>query len=121
MTARVVSGALAVPLVAFLVFEMVVHGGATWWTAPLGLLGPDLAFLAAIGQPAEHGRPPARAVPVYNLVHRPWLPLALLAVVTFDGPAPAAYFVLGLAWLVHICLDRLCGFGLRAPDGSVRR
>jgi hypothetical protein len=110
-------------LTAAMVFEMVRHADATLWTGPLALIGPDLAFLAGIGQPAEQGRLPTRAVWVYNLLHRPWLPLIMLLVVSVDGQSntqAAPYFVAGLAWLVHITLDRALGFDLRAEDGSVR-
>jgi hypothetical protein len=120
---RQLSAVVGVLLIAAMVFEMVRHGGATLWTAPLGLLGPDLAFLVGIGQETEHGRLPTKAVAVYNLVHRPWLPLVLVVVVSVDGQSTAQaapYFVAGLAWLVHIALDRALGFGLRAEDGSVR-
>lgn len=120
---RPVMATASVLLVAAMVFEMVRHGDATLWSGPLALIGPDLAFFAGIGQSAEHGRLPTRAVWVYNLLHRPWLPLIMLLVVSVDGQSnaqAAPYFVAGLAWLLHITLDRALGYNLRAKDGSVR-
>ena len=120
---RPVMATASVLLAAALVFEMVRHGDATLWTGPLALIGPDLAFLVGIGQSAEHGRLPTRAVWVYNLLHRPWLPLIMLLVVSVDGQTTAQaapYFVAGLAWLLHITLDRALGYNLRAKDGSIR-
>jgi hypothetical protein len=120
---RPVMATAGVLLAAAMVFEMVRHGDATLWTGPLALIGPDLAFFAGIGQRAEHGRLPTRAVWVYNLLHRPWLPLIMLAVVSVDGQSTAQaapYFVAGLAWLLHVTLDRALGYNLRAKDGSVR-
>jgi hypothetical protein len=120
---RPVMATAGVLLAAAMVFEMVRHGDATLWTGPLALIGPDLAFFAGIGQSAEHGRLPTRAVWVYNLLHRPWLPLIMLVAVSVDGQSTAQaapYFVAGLAWLLHITLDRALGYNLRAKDGSVR-
>jgi hypothetical protein len=122
-TVRPLMATAAVLLTAAMVFEMVRHGDATLWTGPLALIGPDLAFLAGIGQRAEQGRLPVRAVWVYNLLHRPWLPLIMLLVVSVDSQSnaqAAPYFVAGLAWLLHITLDRALGFNLRAEDGSIR-
>jgi hypothetical protein len=121
--ARVGLAAATVLLVAAMVYEMVAHGGFTYLTGPVGLIGPDLAFLAGIGQQAGHGLLPRRAVGVYNLVHRPWLPLILVLVVSLDGQTnaqAAPYFVAGLGWLAHITMDRAAGFRLRAKDGSIR-
>ncbi|HYS37886.1 MAG TPA: DUF4260 family protein, partial [Pseudonocardiaceae bacterium] len=58
-----------------------------------------------------------------NLLHRPRLPLIMLVVVSVDSQSnaqAAPYFVAGLAWLLHITLDRTFGFNLRAKDGSIR-
>lgn len=122
-SARVALAATTVLLVAAMVYEMVAHGGFTYLTGPVGLIGPDLAFLAGIGQQAGHGLLPRRAVGVYNLVHRPWLPLVLVLVVSLDGQTnaqAAPYFVAGLGWLAHITMDRAAGFRLRDRDGSIR-
>jgi hypothetical protein len=59
-------------------------------------------------------------VRLYNLVHRPWLPLASMTVSALVGQPAAALFTLGCAWLAYVAIDRACGYGLRAPDGFRR-
>jgi hypothetical protein len=120
---RPLPGLAGLLLLAGTIAEIAVHGGATIWSGLLGLIGPDLAFAAGAGQPHGHGVLPRRAVPVYNFLHRPWLPLIMLAVVSFDGqtsPQAAPYVAAALGWLAHIALDRALGFNLRAADGSIR-
>jgi hypothetical protein len=92
-----------------------------WWVFPMFGLGPDLAFLAGIGQgvPIERGQMPSRAVPLYNALHRLWGPLALTAA----GLVPAApdwVLVAGLIWGFHVAFDRALGYGLRTADGRQR-
>ena len=84
---------------------LAVDTGA-WGLLALGLLGPDIALLGLRGD----GRLRPRAVPVYNALHRFW------------GPAAVALISppLAVAWAAHVAVDRACGFGLRAPDGSIR-
>lgn len=121
LPSRIVLAAVAVLLLAFIGYELFAHRGATLWTGPVGLLWPDLAFLLALG--ANQARLPRRAVVGYNLVHRPWLPLALLLVVALDDQTnaqAAPYFVFALAWLAHIAIDRALGFRLRDRDGRIR-
>ncbi len=65
---------LALALFAFLVFEVVKHGH--WAPALVGMLGPDIALLGGMGG----GRLNPRAVPLYNVLHMYWLPVALMAV-----------------------------------------
>lgn len=120
---RAVLGAAGLALLGGTIAEMAVHGGAVIWSGLLGLTGPDLAFAVGAGQSHEHGRLARRAVPFYNVLHRPWLPLIMLAAVSFDGQASeqaAPYIAAALGWLAHIALDRALGFGLRAADGSIR-
>ncbi len=120
---RFLWGAAGVMLLAGSVAEMTLHGGAAIWAGLLGLIGPDLAFLAGIGQPNEPGLLSARAVPAYNPVHRLWLPVIMLAAVIADGQSggqAAPYVAASLGWLAHIALDRALGFRLRAADGSIR-
>ncbi|CAN5655346.1 hypothetical protein BH11ACT8_BH11ACT8_35690 [soil metagenome] len=111
---------LAALLVLGAAAALVVGGHAPWWVLPLGVLGPDLAFLAAVGSPApeERGAMPPRAVAPYNAVHHP----AVAAVCTLlagllAGPTLVA---LGLAWCSHIVWDRAVGYGLRTPEGHIR-
>jgi len=118
------------------VYEVVVHDLDA---APVLLAAvlPDLTFLLGIGQPHGRGQLPARAVPAYNLAHRPILPLlviglsvgALLAARVLNAEIdtwesaraiPLLAYAAGLAWLAHIAIDRACGFGLRTPDGWQR-
>jgi hypothetical protein len=82
-------------------------------------LMPDLAFLAAIGQPHQRGQLPARAVRPYNTLHHPAAPAALAAVAAAGILGPA-WLVAGLAWLAHIGFDRAAGYGPRTPDGWQR-
>jgi hypothetical protein len=82
-------------------------------------VAPDLSFLAGVGQPAAPGQLPKKTVRVYNLVHRPILPIALLAAAWVDL-APRFWFAAGLSWLTHIAVDRVSGFGLRTKDGWQR-
>ncbi|YAL83670.1 DUF4260 family protein [Dermacoccaceae bacterium W4C1] len=122
----------AVVLLPFAIFEAVKYGGFAWAALGLGLIGPDLVFLAGIGAPvsasavASQGHSggvlPTRIVAAYNLVHRPLLPFILLVAASFAPISHASFvpwFVLGLAWLAHIAIDRVCGFGLRNPDGTL--
>jgi hypothetical protein len=108
-TAFVVLGAAAL---------LVIDDHAAWWVIATGVIGPDLAFLAAIGAPTpQRGIMPARAVRPYNLLHHPAGPIAAIAIsLILNDPAATA---LGLTWASHILWDRGLGYGLRAPDGSI--
>jgi len=83
----------------------------------LGIVGPDLAFLAAIGSPHERGRLPRRAVTPYNVAHHPVGPALLIAVAVGLPSAPLA--ALGLTWLSRLAWDRGVGYGLRSQDGQI--
>ena len=89
-----------------------------WWIVPLGVIGPDLSFLAAIGGPSNvDGTMPPRVVRPYNLVHRPLGPTALLVV----GVLFRSTTVVGaaLAWGSHLLWDRGVGYGMRRADGTI--
>jgi uncharacterized protein DUF4260 len=116
--ARVMWGALAALLLAALLFEVVPHGAGYWQLAAFGL-GPDLALVLGVGTHLAKGQLHPRAVPLYNLVHRFWLPAALLALAAF-GVVPHGFVVGGLAWCFHVALDRTVGYGLRTRDGFQR-
>jgi hypothetical protein len=90
-----------------------------WLPIVAFLILPDLAMLAGIGQPHEKRQMPARAVPFYNALHQPILPIAFLAIVVATGAAPF-WFVGAFAWMAHIAIDRAVGYGLRTPDGWQR-
>ena len=123
-------GAWAV-LTAAVTFEVIKHGivrgsgaetAALAGVAVLFFIAPDLTFLVGIGQPAEKGHLPRRAVPWYNAMHRLWVPLGftvlVAATLTPHATSTVALFVGGLSWMAHIALDRASGYGLRNPDGS---
>lgn len=111
----VVAGALLSAAAA-----VVVLTSAPWWVVLLGTIGPDLAFLAAVGtRPATRGSMPSRVVPVYNATHHlagPWF-LATAALLLLSTPLAAA----ALAWHAHLQWDRGVGYGLRDADGRIQR
>jgi hypothetical protein len=128
--------ALSVALVAFAIFEVVVHDLGLLPIVLFGLL-PDLTLILGIGQRHEPGQLPARAVGPYNVAHRLVIPIALIALALLgllvarllnDDPdafeaarrIPLLVYVAGISWLAHIALDRAFGFGLRTPDGWQR-
>jgi hypothetical protein len=116
LTRLAYAAALAALLTAT-VFEVAEHGhlGA----ALAGVLAPDLALLLGGGAGLAKGQLHPRAVPVYNAVHRAWGP-ALLIVGASTGLLGTAALVAGLAWGVHVALDRTVGYGLRTPEGFQR-
>jgi hypothetical protein len=97
---------------------LVIDDRAAWWVIAAGVIGPDLAFLAAIGAPAPQPRlMPARAVRSYNLLHHPAGPAAATAISAILGDLTA--IALSLTWASHLLWDRGLGYELRAPDGSI--
>jgi hypothetical protein len=122
---RIAWAALAVALLAFAVFESAKYGWVAGGVVVPFAIAPDLSL---IGGFAEPGRLRPARVRMYNLLHTPWIPLALIAA-SIVLPLPSLgwglrggleLFLAGLAWLMHIAADRACGFGLRAADGSIR-
>ena len=92
----------------------------TWyWQLLVFGLGPDVALLAGAGTGLAKGQLHPRAVPLYNLLHRFWLPLGLAALAA-AGVVPLGWLAGALSWGVHIGLDRALGYGLRARDGFQR-
>ncbi|MEV5604581.1 DUF4260 family protein [Streptomyces sp. NPDC052299] len=60
-------------------------------------------------------------MPGYNLVHRTVVPLLWLSVcVVLPDPPGTALFTFRLAWLLHIAVDRVLGYGLRTAEGRQR-
>jgi hypothetical protein len=91
---------------------------APWWIVPLGVIGPDLSFLAALGGPPNvGGAMPPRVVRPYNLVHHPFGPTALLLAGACLG-SPTAVGA-ALAWGSHLLWDRGVGYGMRRADGTL--
>jgi hypothetical protein len=77
---------------------------------------PHLSVLIGIGQPRRTGQLARRAVPIFNAMHFPLLPLGLAGVAA-AGVLPAFWLVGALAWLSHIVIDWALGEGLRTVDG----
>ena len=94
------AGTLHVGLVPLLVFGIVPH----------------LTILVGFGQPHGRGQLAPRAVPLFNTMHQPVLPLAVLGLAA-AGVLPPYWLVGALAWLSHIVVDRGFGDGLRTKDG----
>jgi hypothetical protein len=112
----------ALLLVAFAVFESAKYGAATITAAVVFVILPDLTMLIGASESPRpaHGQFSPRAVPFYNAMHRPWLPLAILVGYPFGPIHWPPLFTAGLAWLAHIAVDRAAGYGLRAADGFRR-
>ena len=90
-----------------------------WWPVVAFGIGPDLPLLLGVGRGLERGQLHPRAVPLYNLVHRFWGPVALAAIALAAG-LPAAWLVGALAWATHVAVDRAVGYTLRTRDGFQR-
>ncbi|HZN89857.1 MAG TPA: DUF4260 family protein [Thermoleophilaceae bacterium] len=81
------------------------------------LVAPDLALLAGIDRNLAPGQIAPRGVPVYNAVHRVWGPVLVAALAPALG---ATALVVALGWFAHVAVDRVCGYGLRTPEGFQR-
>jgi len=77
---------------------------------------PHLPVLLGVGQPHARGQLARRAVPLFNAMHHPALPLAALGLAA-AGILPVFWLVGALAWLGHIVVDLALGDGLRTADG----
>lgn len=117
---RVAWAALAAFLLAFIVLEVINHGGPALVAAVLLLIAPYLVRFIDAGA-AGNGKLSPKAVPYYNIAHRPWIPLAVLVVYSVGVLGEwVPLFTAGLGWLAHIALDRAFGHGLRERDGGTR-
>jgi hypothetical protein len=88
---------------------------------PLLVFGivPHLPVLLGYRRPHARGQLVPRAVPLFNALHHPAAPLAVLGLAA-AGVLPPVLFVGALAWLSHIVMDWAMGDGLRTPDGYLR-
>ena len=88
---------------------------------PLLVFGivPHLTVLVGIRQPHAQGQLALRAVPLFNAMHQPVLPLTLLGLAA-AGILPPFWLVAALAWLGHIVVDWGFGNGLRMLTGTLR-
>jgi len=111
-------GVLAGFLLVSVVFEAAKHATGYWQIAVFAT-APDLTLLAGLGSDLARGQLHPRAVVPYNVVHSMWSPLALLLIACLPG-MPLGYFIGGLAWSLHIAIDRALGYGLRTRDGFQR-
>lgn len=116
---------LALFLVGFAIFEGVKYG----WVATAILIAfavlPDIALIGAFSDERPRIRP--ESVKFYNLMHSPWIPLAIMLVALAPWPSLGwglrgglEIFLAGLAWLAHIAVDRAVGYGVRNADGTIR-
>lgn len=106
-------------LLAALIFLCIRAG---WPAATVAIVFAILPDLTLIGAFAGGGRLKPERVRAYNLAHSPGLPLGLFAislVLLFIGDF-WLLAVLASAWLLHISVDRVAGYGLREPDGTIR-
>jgi hypothetical protein len=69
--------------------------------------------------PHARGQLAPRAVPLFNAMHHPVLPLAVLGL-ALAGLLSPVWLVGAMAWLSHIVVDWALGDGLRTPDGYLR-
>ena len=88
---------------------------------PLLVFGivPHLTVLLGWGQAHANGQLAPRAVPLFNAMHHPLVPLALLGLAA-TGLLSAFWLVGALAWLSHIVVDWALGDGIRDSDGFRR-
>ena len=109
---------LLIPGLAIAVYANVVASQQGLGLVPLLVFGilPHVTVLFGLGQPHARGQLAPRAVPLFNAMHHPVVPLALLAVAA-TGVLPPFWFVGALAWLSHIVVDWAFGDGLRTADG----
>jgi hypothetical protein len=115
---RLAYATLAALLLAAIVLETVKHGTDYWQLAGFGL-GPDVALFYGAGSGLVKGQLHPRAVGLYNLLHRFWLPAALLTLAGI-GLLPLGFVIGATTWAFHIALDRAVGYGLRTRDGFQR-
>jgi hypothetical protein len=111
-----------VPGLAIAIWANAVAGEHGLGLVPLLAFGiaPHLPALAGVGRPHARGQLVAPAVPLFNALHHPVAPLALLAVAAAGLLSPF-WLVGAMAWLSHIVVDWALGDGMRTADGFVRR
>lgn len=121
---RVFWGALGLALLVFSIFQSVTYGWAAGAVIIVFAILPDIALIGAF---AEQGLLRPSRVRFYNLLHTPWIPLVVIAVSFLPWPSLGwglrgghEIFLAGVAWLMHIAVDRALGYGRREADGSIR-
>ncbi|MFI6920279.1 hypothetical protein ACIBIZ_10005 [Nonomuraea spiralis] len=104
VTGRTAWALLAAFFLAFLVFEVVKHGGATPVSSVLFVVLP---YATRFGGPAV----------VHDLAHRPWIPLAVLVGYSVSSLNWVPVFTAGLAWMTYVAVARVLGHGPRSARG----
>src|SRR5688572_23526482 len=86
--------------------------------APVLLFGiiPHLPALLGVGQPHARGQMARRAVPSFNLMHHPALPVAVLAA-GVAGIVSPFWMVAALAWISRFVVALAFGHGWRTAAG----
>jgi hypothetical protein len=110
-----------VPGLGIALFANAQAGQHNLGLVPLLVFGivPHLTVALGLGQPHATGQLASRAVPLFNAMHQPVLPLSVLGLAA-AGVLPPFWFVGALAWISHIVVDRAFGDGLRTADGFLR-
>jgi 1,4-dihydroxy-2-naphthoate octaprenyltransferase len=118
MKAQRIAYALLGGVAAVLAIGVVVMQHASWWQLLVLAIAPDVALLFGASRDLERGQLHPRAVPLYNAVHRFWVPAILIVVGVLLRDI--GWMAGGLAWAAHIAFDRSLGFGLRTKEGFQR-
>ncbi|AGT09582.1 DUF4260 domain-containing protein [Paracoccus aminophilus] len=102
---RIEGGGIAV---IALVIAIMTGAGWPWWLWLVVFLLPDLAMVGYLAGPRI-------GAAVYNAFHL--YACGLLVVLLGMALGESGVITFGLLWLVHIGVDRACGFGLKQPEG----
>ena len=88
--------------------------------APVLIFGivPHLPALLGLRRRRSPSRLGPRSVALFNVMHHPVAPLALLGI-ALTGLLSPFWLVGAMAWLSHIVVDWAMGDGLRSADGDV--
>lgn len=120
---RVVWGMSALLWLIITVLWCVWFGLPAVTVAVIFALLPDIALIGAF---ESQGKLKPERVKFYNAMHNAFVAVGVLAVgfavFILTGGMDGGIWaigVAGLAWFVHIAVDRALNFGSRAPDGSI--
>jgi hypothetical protein len=116
-TRRVAWLLIAIGLAVALIYQLMERDGN--WLGLVFLIVPDLSIFLSMSPGLERGQLHPRAVPVYNALHHPLVPIVLIAI-ALTGLLSGGWLTAGLAWLLHIAIDRVAGYGLRTREGIQR-
>lgn len=114
----------AFALLGFALFESVKYGWVAAGVFVVFAILPDMPILRGF---QSNGIMRVQYVRLYNILHSTWIPLALMLSAMLPLP-PLGWglrpglelFLAGIAWLLHISIDRAVGFGMRERDGTIR-